>query len=127
MARQAAIKTLTVDALIELRQSVLNELALRSADLKKQLHVIASYTGGGIKSSGKLNPLMGKKVAPKYRDPKTGDTYSGRGQMASWLAAKIKAGAKLEDFLIAKPAAAAKAKAGGRKVSKRKPGHRKAK
>lgn len=38
-------------------------------------------------------------VAAKYRDPKTGDTWSGRGRMATWLAERIKAGGRLEDFL----------------------------
>lgn len=35
----------------------------------------------------------------KYRDPETGNTWSGRGRMPNWLAARIKSGARLEDFL----------------------------
>jgi hypothetical protein len=31
-------------------------------------------------------------VSPKYRDPATGDTWSGRGRMASWLKRKVDAG-----------------------------------
>mgnify|MGYP000858976724 CR=1 FL=1 len=38
-------------------------------------------------------------VAANYRDPETGDTWLGRGRMASWLAESVRAGAKLEDFL----------------------------
>jgi len=38
-------------------------------------------------------------VAPKYRDPETGETWSGRGRMATWLADRIKAGGRLDDFL----------------------------
>lgn len=38
-------------------------------------------------------------VAVKYRDPETGETWSGRGRMASWLADRVRAGAKLDDFL----------------------------
>ena len=39
-------------------------------------------------------------VAAKYRDPKSGETWSGRGRMAGWLAAKVKAGEKADKFLI---------------------------
>jgi DNA-binding protein H-NS len=50
------------------------------------------------------------KVAPKYRHPKTGETWSGRGGTAGWLAREIKAGKKREDFLIAKPGRKKRAK-----------------
>lgn len=39
-------------------------------------------------------------VAAKYRYPETGETWSGRGRMAGWLSERIKAGARLEDFLV---------------------------
>jgi hypothetical protein len=39
-------------------------------------------------------------VAVKYRNPETGETWSGRGRMASWLAAKVKAGKRAEDYLV---------------------------
>lgn len=37
-----------------------------------------------------------KTVAPKYRDPATGATWTGRGKPPRWMAA-----GKREDFLIA--------------------------
>ncbi|MBK8184890.1 MAG: H-NS histone family protein [Candidatus Competibacteraceae bacterium] len=44
---------------------------------------------------------------PKYRDPeKPENTWAGRGKMPNWLKEKVDAGAKLEDFLIDKPAVA---------------------
>lgn len=42
----------------------------------------------------------GASVAPKYRNPATGETWSGRGRMASWLAAKVQAGESIESYLI---------------------------
>lgn len=40
-------------------------------------------------------------VAAKYADPKDPTmTWTGRGRMPKWLAAKIKGGAKLENFKI---------------------------
>ncbi len=40
------------------------------------------------------------KVKAKYRDPKTGETWSGRGRMASWLKSKQDAGEKVEKYLV---------------------------
>jgi DNA-binding protein H-NS len=43
-----------------------------------------------------------RKVAAMYRNPKTGETWSGRGRPARWLAAAEKAGKKRTEFLIKK-------------------------
>lgn len=40
------------------------------------------------------------KVAPKYRDPSTGNTWSGRGLKPNWLREAIASGRSLEDFSI---------------------------
>ncbi len=41
-----------------------------------------------------------RKVAPKYRDPQSAATWSGRGLTPKWLKEREKAGAKREEFLI---------------------------
>ena len=40
------------------------------------------------------------KVKAKFRDPKTNETWSGRGRMASWLKSKEDAGEKIEKYLV---------------------------
>lgn len=40
------------------------------------------------------------KVAVKYRNKSTGETWSGRGLQPKWLKAAVGAGAKLEEFLV---------------------------
>lgn len=40
------------------------------------------------------------KVAAKYRNPATGDTWSGRGLKPKWLTAAIAGGAALESFAV---------------------------
>jgi DNA-binding protein H-NS len=40
------------------------------------------------------------KVKAKYRDPKTKESWSGRGRMASWLKAKQDAGEKIEKYFV---------------------------
>ncbi|MEZ0469204.1 H-NS family nucleoid-associated regulatory protein [Luteimonas salinilitoris] len=43
------------------------------------------------------------KVAPKYRNPANRtETWTGRGKQPRWLAAQVKKGKKVEDFLIKK-------------------------
>ena len=52
--------------------------------------------------------MRGRKVAPKYRDPATGETWAGRGARPRWLVARLKTGKKPQDFLIEKKARKAK-------------------
>jgi len=40
------------------------------------------------------------EVKAKYRDPKTKETWSGRGRMASWLKSKQDAGEKIDTYLV---------------------------
>jgi len=42
----------------------------------------------------------GGKVAPKYRDASTGETWSGRGLQPKWLKAALASGKKIGDFTI---------------------------
>jgi len=41
-----------------------------------------------------------RKVAVKFRDKATGDTWTGRGLQPKWLKAALAAGRKLEDFAV---------------------------
>jgi DNA-binding protein H-NS len=42
----------------------------------------------------------GRKVAAKYRNPATGDTWSGRGLKPKWLKAALDSGRSLADFAL---------------------------
>ena len=44
-----------------------------------------------------LKPLAGKQKV-KYRNPATGETWSGRGLQPKWVVAALASGKKLEDF-----------------------------
>jgi len=44
--------------------------------------------------------VAGRKVAPKFRDPVTGQTWSGRGLKPKWMVEAIAAGRPPESFLI---------------------------
>jgi DNA-binding protein H-NS len=112
MARQS-LASMSVDALLKLRDDVGKALSRRASDLQDQL----SRLGGEIAPSrrGRRSAMKGRKVAVKYRD-KQGNTWAGRGAQPVWLREKLKAGAKLEDFAVDKTATARKA---SRKKSKK--------
>jgi hypothetical protein len=40
------------------------------------------------------------EVKPKYRDPATGETWSGPGRMANWLKRKLDAGEDIEKYRV---------------------------
>jgi DNA-binding protein H-NS len=67
----------------------------RSQAVKKAKRVAHKKANGAAHKRGKNGA-----VKPKYRDAKTGDTWSGRGRMASWLKGKQDAGEKVEKYLI---------------------------
>jgi DNA-binding protein H-NS len=71
--------------------------------LKRELAVLenGSANGHAPPKAAKRGPKKGKKgsVRVKYRDPKSDDTWSGRGRMAGWLAEKVKAGEKQDKYL----------------------------
>jgi DNA-binding protein H-NS len=68
-------------------KSLMDEHGLTAADI-----------GARRKSGG--TTAVGKKVAPKYRNKGTGETWSGRGLQPRWLKAALASGKKLTDFAV---------------------------
>lgn len=52
------------------------------------------------RASPRLRSKQTKKVAAKYRDRATGDSWSGRGLQPKWLKAALASGRKLADFAV---------------------------
>jgi DNA-binding protein H-NS len=77
----------------------------RSDAIAKVKALMAEYglTLADIGSKAPASPLPKKpagKVAAKYHNPATGDTWSGRGLKPKWLTAALAAGRSLSDFAI---------------------------
>ena len=111
MARPKSLTSLSIDALLKLRDEVAGALSKRAGEMKQQLLKLGSAggrAGAGAGRRGRGGPLKGRKVAPKYRGP-GGETWAGRGARPRWLVEALKGGKKLDDFLIAKSAPRAKA------------------
>jgi len=91
------LSSVSVDALLKLRDEVEKALSRRAKELHDQLSRLGrapALRGGG-------SSLKGRKVPVKYRD-RSGNTWAGRGAQPRWLREKVKAGAKLEDFAVHK-------------------------
>ena len=74
------------DAIAKVR-SLMSEYGLSIADLS-------------AKSSAKAGLRSGKKVAAKYRNKATGESWSGRGLQPKWLKAALATGRKIEEFAV---------------------------
>lgn len=57
---------------------------------------------GNRSSAGKAKKTRptGNKVAAKYRNASTGESWSGRGLQPRWLKAALASGRKLSDFAV---------------------------
>jgi DNA-binding protein H-NS len=93
------LASMSVDALLKLREDIGNVLSQKAGQLQDQL----SRLGGEIGPSrrGRRSLMKGRKVPVKYRD-RSGNTWAGRGARPVWLREKLKAGAKLEEFAVHK-------------------------
>jgi DNA-binding protein H-NS len=127
MPRQAAPKLddMTVSQLLQLRDKVQTALSSKikaeRQELERKINLLSTLEGraprsrrstarrgrGGRRAldvragNGKTNPLKGRTVAPKYRDPADpSQTWAGRGQAPRWLVAYENQGRERDEFLI---------------------------
>jgi DNA-binding protein H-NS len=68
-------------------KALMAEHGLTAADLSGRASATRKSGGGG-------------KVAAKYRNKATGETWSGRGLQPRWLKAALATGKKLADFAV---------------------------
>ena len=66
----------------------------------KTLMAEHGLTAADLSSRGAGKARSGKKVAAKYRNKATGETWSGRGLQPRWLKAALASGKKLTDFAV---------------------------
>ena len=52
------------------------------------------------RAAQKVKAGTGKKVAAKYRNTATGETWSGRGLQPKWLKAALASGRKISEFTV---------------------------
>ena len=99
----------TLQELIAQKETLEKQIALkqrqdREAAISKVRSLMAEYglavsdlTAKAAKGSRKAG---GTKVAAKYRNKSTGESWSGRGLQPRWLKAALAAGRTLQDFSV---------------------------
>lgn len=111
MARPSRLASMSVEALLKLRDDIGDVLSRKADELKSQLSRLGGDVVGNGRRGRRISKMKGRKVAPKYRDPATGETWAGRGARPRWLVARLKAGKTLDDFAIEKSAGRKKRRA----------------
>ena len=108
------LKSMSISRLTDLRHRVEAALTSKIIDQRRTIESeLAKLTRlQGAKTLRKNGSGFGLRgpVAPKYRNPQNPEeTWAGRGLRPKWLAAAIKAGKSVDDFLIRGAVASKKA------------------
>jgi len=94
LAKRAEIDKKLVEAQRDERAAVIAKVRELMGE-----HGLTAADIAGKKPSARA-AKTGRKVAPKYRNKATGETWTGRGLQPKWLRAALASGAKLGDFTI---------------------------
>jgi DNA-binding protein H-NS len=98
LAKRADLEQQIVELQREERSSALAQVKALMAQ-----HGLTASDLSSVRTVGTVAPKTrgsSGKVAPKYRDPVSGKTWSGRGLHPTWLKQALATGAKLTDFSI---------------------------
>lgn len=96
LAKKAELEQEIVDLQREERASAIAQIR----SLMSQYGLTLADIGPRGTSAQTSKPRSSAKVPAKYRDPATGQTWSGRGLHPKWLRAALEGGARLEDFTL---------------------------
>jgi DNA-binding protein H-NS len=94
------LDSMTTDELWGLHELVTALLSDKITAEKVLLEDRLRRLGSNVAKEAKVERRPYPKVLPKYRNPKGGETWTGRGKQPRWLTAQLKSGKKLNDFLI---------------------------
>jgi DNA-binding protein H-NS len=109
--KKTDFEAMSFDELWSLHEQISQILSVRITSEKRELERRLAVLSRGRdliegKDTAQPHNSNGKarrkypRVLPKYRNPQTSETWSGRGKQPRWLVAAIKTGRKIEDFEI---------------------------
>lgn len=98
LSQKEALEKKIAEVRREEHQAAINKVKSLMAEHGLSLADLA----GGKPAAGPRSgaPKAASKVAVKYRNAATGDTWTGRGLQPKWLKAALAAGRKLDDFVV---------------------------
>jgi DNA-binding protein H-NS len=109
LAKKFELEAMSADDLWSLHERISGILSTRIKAEKHELEKRLAILSRGIDMAGQTGslPALGERprrrypvVLPKYRNPQTWETWSGRGKRPRWLIAAVKSGRKIEEFRI---------------------------
>jgi DNA-binding protein H-NS len=109
MSKKVEFQSMSVDQLWSIHEEISSILSARIKAEKYELEKRLAVLNRGfdvINRPGDSRLINGKqrrkypRVLPKYRNPQTFETWSGRGKRPRWLVAAMKFGHKIEEFRI---------------------------
>ena len=95
LAQKAALEKQIADVQREQRSDAVGKVKALMAEYGLTLADLTAKP-----APAKPAAAAGAKVAPKYRNSATGETWTGRGRMPVWMKTLVEKGAKREKFLI---------------------------
>lgn len=96
LAQRAALEKQIADAQREERSSAIAQVRALMAQHGLTAADLSSRAPAAPKAAGRASG----KVAPKFRDPASGSTWTGRGLKPNWLKAALANGKTLADFAL---------------------------
>jgi DNA-binding protein H-NS len=97
LAQRAEIEKKIADVQREERTAAVNKVRAMMAEFGLTAADIAGKTPA-VRAPGVAKAAS--KVAAKYRNAATGESWTGRGLQPKWLKSALAAGAKIEDFAL---------------------------
>jgi DNA-binding protein H-NS len=100
------MNAMSVDELWSLHEEISALLSSRILEekriLEQRLAVLKRGSAVAESSGAAPKPVRRKypKVLPRYRNPESFETWSGRGKRPRWLVAAMEAGRDMQEFLI---------------------------
>lgn len=82
------------------REQALAQVRTLMAEYGLSMADIAGHGRAAGAPSAAQRKAGGGSVAPKYRDPATGQTWSGRGLQPRWLREALAAGRQISEFAL---------------------------
>ncbi len=128
MSKRLNLDAMSIDEMWQLHEEISQVLSVRltseKRELEKRLAQLRREKEMRQSEPADVQPLRGAprerrkypRVFPKYRNPKEpSETWSGRGKQPRWLAAALRTGHTIEEFVIGSAESNKKNKNNGRR------------
>jgi len=100
IAQKAALEKRIAEAQNHERSAAIDQIKQLMAEHGLTFADLGGKGGPAKPRASKAGPRKGHKVPVKYRDPASGNAWSGRGLHPKWLQAALAQGRKLSDFAV---------------------------